>query len=201
MAKTYVIAPNFSIAPPPRLQHPQDTPEREPEGTTVPRTTAAKGAAIPLGTAITAANDLLLREEAILTPFDPRVELQLGDVLTNPFGNELLALNRKCRVTIEPEDYVPMSREGIFKSKRQTLLAGRLGVWASLLAAVGMGPAINISVFWESRSDDTIEATELQTRRFHVTDDYVKKVLVSPKVAEHLAEFPNAELWMVSGMK
>ncbi|KAI9150884.1 hypothetical protein HJFPF1_10661 [Paramyrothecium foliicola] len=138
---------------------------------------------------------------SVISAFDLCVELQLGDVLTNPFSEELVALNRKCRIAIDPEDYVPMSREGGFKSTRQQLLAGRLGVWASFLATAGIGPNVNIGASWDSSSDDSIEAAETETRRFHVTDNYVKRVLLSPMVAEHLSEFPRANLWMISGLK
>lgn len=237
MVNTYVIAPNFSMAPPPRLRRPDETPEL---ASVHPATTKAD--AIP--------NDELAdkdknkdrdkirdpNEDAPFTdeepassqveadppvpptpkvptpapaastpttigPFDPLVELQLGDVLTHPFGAELAALNRDCRIAIPPSQLEKMGRQGDFCDTRRRLLSGRLGLWASLLAFLGAGPEVDVSIFAESRSDDTIEVGELQTRRFRVTDEYVKDVLASEKVTEHLLEFPSAELWMVSGMK
>lgn len=223
MAKTYVITPNFSMPPPPRLRRPDETPELAPvpmrpatgptAGGTIDDEETPEGDELqpPEGDEVAALEEDAAPDEptliptagapAKIAPFDPLVELQLGDVLTNPFGAELEAKNRDCRVPIDPNHWEKMGRVGKFSDTRQSLLSGRLGAWASLLAAVGAGPDINAAIFWESRSSDVIEMDELETRRFRVTDEYVKKVLASQDVQKHLVEFPNADLWMVSGMK
>jgi len=172
MTNTYVVAPNFSMAPPPRLYRPDEPPPSPPPANTTP-----------------------------VEPFSPLVELQLGDVLTLPFGAEMVAVNSMGRVAIDPDDlYTTMTEKG-FREPRGVLFSGRLGLWASLFAALGVGPAVNVSIFLESRSSDILEVAELQTRRFRVTDEYVKKLLESEAVVAHLKQHPTSHVYMVSGMK
>jgi len=104
-------------------------------------------------------------------------------------------------VPIETEDLHPLARDGGFSTTRKELLSGRLGVWASLLAGLGVGPAVNVSIFLESQTEDVLEIEELQTRRFRVTGPYIKKVLESEAVVEHLNAFPTSHVYMVSGIK
>ncbi|CAH0054821.1 unnamed protein product [Clonostachys solani] len=226
MVKTYVIAPNFSMAPPPRLRRPDETPEFGPVAA-APVTGPGIGEDLDKGQPLAddeAATDddgaaskdddtpapdeptLIPTAEGAgaptsIPPYHPLVELQLGDVLIHPFGAELAALNRDCRVAIDANHYEKMHRTRNFNKTRRELLNGRLGVWESLFAAIGAGPELNASIFWESRSDDIIKTDELQTRRVRITKPYVEKVLESPAVKSHLQNFPNDVLWMVSGMK
>ena len=86
---------------------------------------------------------------------------------------------------IETEDLHPLARDGGFSTTRKELLSGRLGVWASLLASLGVGPAVNVSIFLESQTEDVLEIEELQTRWFRITGPYIKKVLESEAVVEH----------------
>jgi len=207
MVNTYVIAPHFSMAPPPRLLRPDETPllPAQPaveggdlDGDGVPPLTERARNPGPAETAPAAATATVPFQ---LPPFGPLVELQLGDVIKQPFGAELVALNRDCRVPIPDTLLEKMGRLDGFSETRRNLLSGRLGVWASLFAAIGAGPEVNASIFWESRSTDTIEAAELQTRRFRVTKAYVDEVLAAQAVATEVAEKSLKELWMVSGMK
>jgi hypothetical protein len=172
MVNTYVVAPNFSMAPPPRLYRPDESPPPAPPA-----------------------------DRVAVEPFSPLVELQLGDVLTIPFGAEMVAINSKGRVPIDTEDLHPLARDKGFSTTRKELLSGRLGLWASLLAGLGVGPAVNLSIFLESRTEDVLEVTELQTRRFRVTPSYVKDVLKSQAVVEHLKEYPTSHVYIVSGIK
>ncbi|OTA92569.1 hypothetical protein M434DRAFT_396341 [Hypoxylon sp. CO27-5] len=167
MVNTYVVAPNFSTAPPPRLYRPDDTPP--------------------------AANQA--------DPFSRLVELQLGDVLADPFGAEFDVINRDSRVKVDPENVEKLHRNEGFRTSRKELLSGRLGFWASLFAALGIGPDLNISVYLESRTEDILEVATLETHRFRVTDDYIREVLKSDKVVNHVKAYSCSQLYMVSGMK
>ncbi|KAI1417924.1 hypothetical protein F5Y13DRAFT_150059 [Hypoxylon sp. FL1857] len=169
MVNTYVVAPNFSTAPPPRLYRPDDTPPPA--------------------------------NQAEVDPFSRLVELQLGDVLADPFGAEFDVINRDARTKIDAMDVEKLHRDEGFHTSRKELLSGRLGVCASLFAALGIGPDLNISIYLESRAEDTLEVETLETRRFRVTEDYVKEVLKSDKVAKHVKKYSCSHLYMVSGMK
>lgn len=182
MVNTYVVAPNFSMAPPPRLYAKGEPLPPSPSPSPLP---AAEVVPAPAPT----------------DPYAPHVELQLGDVLTLPFGPEMAAINSKGRVPIDADDVYPTDTEKGFTKSRKELLSGRLGVWASLFAAMGVGPAVNVSVFLESRTEDVIEVGELQTRRFRITDDYIQKVVNSEAVESHLEKYSTSHIYIVSGMK
>ncbi|CAI6097449.1 unnamed protein product [Clonostachys chloroleuca] len=138
-------------------------------------------------------------------PLDPfSIEagrVQLGDVLADPFGPEIKALNRADRKKINGKFVDRTSEHGGLKAKRRELFDGRLGIWANLLATLGLGPSINISIHWESKSDDEIEAEALWTYSFDPDDTYVKSVLQSNSVKSYLDKYPEAPLYMVSGLK
>ncbi|CAH0058631.1 unnamed protein product [Clonostachys solani] len=127
--------------------------------------------------------------------------VQLGDVLADPFGAELKALNRADRKKINGQLVDRTSEHGGLKATRSQLFDGRLGIWANLLAALGFGPIINIGIHWESKSDDVIEAEALWTYSFDPDDTYVKSVLQSNSVKTFLDKYPEASLYMVSGLK
>jgi hypothetical protein len=177
MVNTYVIAPNFSIFPPPLI----------PRGTTTLAGTTAPAATAP---AVTPPN-----------PWAGNAIIQLGDVLTNPFGAEWRPLNRYDRSPIDPNCVEEPGKNGGFKETRGALFKGRLGVWASLLAALGIGADVNIGVYMQSKSDETIEVTSLETHTIDVTDEYVEKVVVSGGVQTHLTSYPKSHLFIVSGLK
>lgn len=180
------------MAPPPRLRRPDETPEPRPA--MIPEATIS-----PL---LPSARVLAVETPPIpSSPFDRSVELQLGDVLTDPFGPVLEALNRDCRTPFDPDYMEKIDRLAGFRATRRELLSGKLGLWASLLAAVGLASEVNVGVFLESHSDDIIEIAELETRRFRVTDKYVEDVLRSPDIIRHLSKHPSAALWIISGMK
>lgn len=164
MVKTYVVAPNFSTAPPPRLSLRED-----------PQTSE--------------------------DPFSPSVKLQLGDVLVNPFGAEFDVINHRERVKIDTPDVAKFYRVAGYRTSRKELFTGRLGLWASIFAALGTGPAVNISASLERQSEGVLEIPILDTYSFRVTDDYVKKVLRSGAVASYIDEYSPSHLYMVSGIK
>ncbi|WYZ36241.1 hypothetical protein EsH8_XI_000124 [Colletotrichum jinshuiense] len=155
--KTYVIAPNFSIAPPPQI-----------------------------------------KADVLPTPL-PRV--QLGDILVDPFGPELVAINRDARVAPETKHIEEVDRKGRFTATRKSLLEGRFGVVASLLAALGIGAVVDIDFFVQRNSSEKLSIDSLETHELRVTDDYVKKVLASVPVSNYTKQFPKSQLYIVSGLK
>ncbi|KAF5006723.1 hypothetical protein FDECE_6900 [Fusarium decemcellulare] len=170
MAQTYVVAPNFSMAPPPRLWRRDET-----------QPTASSPEDVQ--------------------PFSRLVELQLGDIVLQPFGAQMKALNRSDRQPIDSDDFEKLSSTGPFSETRKNLFKGRLGFWASLLATFGFGPDVNIGVHWESLSSEKLELDDLETRRFRVTEEYVQKVLESESVKKHWGKFRTAPMYIVSGLK
>ena len=197
MVNTYVIAPNFSISPPPLI----------PRGTTPLAGTTAPAATTPAATtpaATTPAATTPAATAPAATPPNPWADnaiIQLGDVLTNPFGAEWRPLNRYDRSPIDPNRVEEPGKHGGFKETRGALFKGRLGVWASLLAALGIGADVNIGLYMQSKSDETVEVTSLETHTIDVTDEYVEKVVASGGVQKHLASYPKSHLFIVSGLK
>ncbi|KAM0551830.1 hypothetical protein ACHAPJ_008165 [Fusarium lateritium] len=168
--KTFVVAPNFSMAPPPRLRRQDGTPPPTPSP-----------------------NDV--------EPFSKLVELQLGDIVLQPFGAQMKAVNRADRKPIDHDDLEKLARTGGFRETRKNLYNGRLGVWASLFAALGFGPEINISIHWEKLSNEVLELKNLETHRFNVTEEYAENVLASESVKAHWSKFKTAPMYIVSGIK
>ncbi|KAF6820942.1 hypothetical protein CPLU01_12633 [Colletotrichum plurivorum] len=122
MAKTYIVTPNYTTRPPPTLQ------------------SVAK---VPVSEGV---NNI---SEAIAEPLtDTDVgTLFLGDVLRYPLGSELSVLNRIDRIKV-PNHLLalpPDVKQG-FRATRQSLLKGRVGVWASLLAALSLPLGIELGV-------------------------------------------------------
>ncbi|KAH8892456.1 hypothetical protein GQ53DRAFT_764257 [Thozetella sp. PMI_491] len=165
MQNTYVVAPNFSIVPGPKVE-------------------ASKA-----------------------IPSDGR--LQLGDILTEPFGPLPIGLNRNRRIPID-KNYLDND-----KNEKKTvdltatdLWSGRLGVWASILASFGIGAAVDLSIQAMSRSKDILKIKSLETHEFDLRDDYVKKVLATKPVKDYIEEFDKnrgkkntLKLYMISGLK
>ena len=182
MVNSYVVAPNFSMAPPPLI----------------PRTAAAAPTiTTPAVTAPATTAPAVIPPD----PFSDNAPIQLGDVLTNPFGAEWRPLNRYDRSPIDHNRVEEMTARGGFKETRENLFKGRLGIWASLLAALGIGAEVNISLYLQSKSKETVEVTSLETHPVDITDEYVEKVLATDGVQKHLKKYPKAHLYIVSGLK
>ncbi|GAP88692.1 putative major facilitator superfamily MFS-1 [Rosellinia necatrix] len=138
----------------------------------------------------------------------PQGQLQLGDILNRPFGAKLIAINRYDRTPIDGDYLEDVDMKGEVEQNSQNLFSGRLGVWASLLANLGIGLDVDLNIHSLSNSADVIKIKSLETRSFDVRDDYVKKVLMSQSVADYISEFKSSAqgakevpLYMVSGLK
>ncbi|RTE79520.1 hypothetical protein BHE90_005977 [Fusarium euwallaceae] len=157
---TYVVAPNFSIAPP--------APPPTGENGTVPSSSD---------------------------------RVQLGDILVDPFGPQLVAINRDCRVAIDGKLLEKVDIKGEFKTTRKKLLEGRFGLGATLLAALGIGSVIDIGLFVKRNCTDELTIDSLETHEFRVTDAYLKNVLAPQSIKDYLKEYPGSTLYMISGLK
>ncbi|EON95753.1 hypothetical protein UCRPA7_8841 [Phaeoacremonium minimum UCRPA7] len=70
-----------------------------------------------------------------------------------------------------------------------------------MLAALNLGLDFNVSLYWQSKSHEIIEVKTLETHTFDVTDDYIKMLLASTPVKDHLKKHPKDYLYLVSGLK
>ncbi|KAI0523947.1 hypothetical protein F5B22DRAFT_423614 [Xylaria bambusicola] len=138
----------------------------------------------------------------------PQGQLQLGDILTRPFGAKPIAINRYDRTPIDKDHLEAVDRKGDVQQNSQNLFSGRLGIWASLLANLGIGLDVDLSIHGLSNSADVMKIKSLETHSFDVRDDYIKKVLASRSVADYINEFKlsakeakQIPLYMVSGLK
>ncbi|KAI0454925.1 hypothetical protein F5B21DRAFT_224309 [Xylaria acuta] len=138
----------------------------------------------------------------------PQGQLQLGDILNRPFGAKPIAINRYDRTPIDKDHLEAVDKKGDVQQNSQDLFSGRLGIWASLLANLGIGLDVDLSIHGLSNSADVMKIKSLETYSFDVKDDYVKKVLSSRSVAEYISEFKSSAkgakeipLYMVSGLK
>jgi hypothetical protein len=138
----------------------------------------------------------------------PQGQLQLGDILSRPFGAKPIAINRYDRTPIGKDRLDAVDKKGSVQKTAQDLFSGRLGIWASLLASLGIGLGVDLNIHGLSKSEDVMKIESLETHTFDVRDDYVKKVLSSQSVTDYINEFkseaPGAKeipLYMVSGLK
>jgi hypothetical protein len=161
MAKTYIVAPNYTTRPPPSN-----------DGDPVPG--PSSGA------------------------------LFLGDIISLPLGPELDPLNRTDRIAVPPADLVlPVDIKTGFTMTRKNLLSGRFGIWATLLAILGLPLGVEMGVFLERNSEDVISASELETREFVATNDFVDKSMKLGSIQAYLAGCGDRQppLYMVTGLK
>ncbi|RTE80931.1 hypothetical protein BHE90_004562 [Fusarium euwallaceae] len=132
----------------------------------------------------------------------PADSLQLGDIVVNPLGLELVPLNRKTRLNIPDDDLSPVGVMEKFSATRQKLLSGRFGLWTTFLASLGLPVGADLGLFLERNSKDVINAGELHTHEFTATDEYVSNVMKQDVVKMYLEEFKyEIPLYMVTGLK
>ncbi|KAK3353392.1 hypothetical protein B0T25DRAFT_518469 [Lasiosphaeria hispida] len=191
MVNTFVVAPNFTMAPPPLIPRKPKPQPADPE--TKPASPEPKPADADPKPAADA--------ESAPDPWAETVKIQLGDILAKPFGAEWRPLNRYDRTPIAWKHVEEPANHGGFKETRGRLFEGRLGVWASLLAAIGIGASVNIGVYLQSKSDEEVEVKSLETHTIDVTDDIVKDALKSKGVQDHLKKDDKAYLYIISGLK
>ncbi|KAI0186316.1 hypothetical protein EV127DRAFT_411264 [Xylaria flabelliformis] len=128
--------------------------------------------------------------------------LQLGDIIVDPLGPVLDPVNRKCRLPIDKNDLKDISSWERFSSTRGELLSGRVGLWTTFLALLGVPFGVNIGLFLERKSNDVINAPELQTHEFFITDEYVKNVFAQGAVKSYMKRRKyRTPVYMVSGLK
>ena len=168
MAKTYIVAPNYATRAPPSYSteaasHPPPPP---------PPAAAAPESAPSSTPGTTAAEDT---DQSELIADSPA--LHLGDIVRDPLSSELRILNRSDRLVVPKRDLVlPVDVKTGFSKKRKDLLSGRFGIWATLLASMGLPlGGIDIGLFLERKSDGVIKASRLETHEFEATDDFVDK--------------------------
>ncbi|KAI1122775.1 hypothetical protein F5Y10DRAFT_286834 [Nemania abortiva] len=135
-------------------------------------------------------------------------QLQLGDILTGPLGARPIAINRYDRTPIDNIYIEAISRKGSVEHNSQELLSKRPGIWANLLASLGIGLDLDLNIQSPSKSEEVMKIKSLETHTFNVRDDYVKKVLSSHSVVNFIDEFkPRVKggkeipFYMVSGLK
>ncbi|PMD18426.1 hypothetical protein NA56DRAFT_647884 [Hyaloscypha hepaticicola] len=131
--------------------------------------------------------------------------LLLGDILRNPLGDELVAINRKDRKNILPEDiHVPDIKQK-FRTTRKEILSGRFGIWATLFAALGLPAGIDLGLFLERNSENIISASELVTFEFEADQQFVNDSMHLASITTYLQGYPQDEapppLYMVTGLK
>ncbi|KAK0659787.1 hypothetical protein QBC41DRAFT_44080 [Cercophora samala] len=128
--------------------------------------------------------------------------LHLGDILPDPLSPDLIPLNRKSRLPIEPADLLPPTTITSFSSSRKDLLTGRFGLWTTLLAGLGLPVGGDLGLFLERGSNDEIQVPELETREFVATEEYINKVLKQDSVRGYLDERKyRAPVYIVTGVK
>ncbi|CAM1510954.1 Fc.00g084670.m01.CDS01 [Cosmosporella sp. VM-42] len=130
--------------------------------------------------------------------------LFLGDIIRHPLGPELDPLNRADRIPIPAADLVlPVDVKRNFTATRQTLLSGRFGIWATLLATMGLPVDVAIGLFLERNSEDVISASALETHEFIATDEFVNKSMGLDSIVNYLegCRDPPPPLYMITGLK
>lgn len=128
--------------------------------------------------------------------------MQLGDIVVNPFGPELVPINRKCRHPIDAEDLIEPGIITGFSSTRKKLISGRFGLWKTFLALVGLPIGAELGLIFERGSTDLIKAGTLETYEFIATDEYVGEVLNKPNVKSYLeGRQYRVPVYMVTGLK
>ncbi|KAI0857484.1 hypothetical protein F4860DRAFT_356993 [Xylaria cubensis] len=128
--------------------------------------------------------------------------LQLGDILVDPLGPILDPVNRKCRLPIDKDDLKDIASWKKFSSTRSELLSGRFGLWTTFLALLGVPFGVDIGLFLERKSNDVINAPELQTHEFFITDEYVNNVFAQGAVKSYMKRRKyRTPVYMVSGLK
>jgi hypothetical protein len=189
MAKTYIVAPNYTTRPPPS--------DHKPASGTVPAT----GSNVRPGTTD---SDPAVGSELSADDVSSSGALFLGDIIRNPLGPELVPLNRVDRIKIPSADLVlPVDIKKNFKATRKALLSGRFGIWVTLLATLGLPLGVEIGLFLERNSEDVISVSELETLEFIATDDFVNKSMKLKSIEAYLegCRDPPPPLYMVTGLK
>jgi len=176
--KTYIVAPNYTTRSPPPDYYAVDDGG---EGSN----NAGIGAKAP-----------------------PAGALCLGDIIRDPLQPQLIPLNRLSRLPIPAADLLPPDVKTDFTATRRTLLSGRLGLHAILLAALGLpGAATDASLALSRTTEDVISAARLETLEFLPSDAFVRDAMtLQPDVRAYLdgsasGRRPPPPLYMVTGLK
>ncbi|KAK7917297.1 hypothetical protein PG985_010905 [Apiospora marii] len=142
----------------------------------------------------------------------PTGPLHLGDIITEPLGPELVALNRLNRIAIPEANQTPVDAKQGFSATRRDLLAGRLGLWASFLGTIGLPLGIEAGVALERHSDEVLLVDTLETHEILATDNLVRQTVKLPGVRTYLQAATersgpfrggrkSTSVYMVTGLK
>jgi len=112
MAKTYIVAPNYTTRPPPS--------DHEPVSGTVLATDLKP---------TTTESELTAGSKFSDGDVSSSGALFLGDIIRNPLGPELVPLNRADRIKIPPAGLVlPVDIKKNLNATRKALMSGRFGI-------------------------------------------------------------------------
>ncbi|KAI0103315.1 hypothetical protein GGR51DRAFT_524537 [Nemania sp. FL0031] len=139
-------------------------------------------------------------QSAVLSP-----ALFLGDILSDPLADELVAINRKDRKDISPEDLLEPDIKPGFRATRGDLLSGRFGIWTTFFATLGLPVGAEVGVFLERNSNNIISTSNLVTFEFDATQQFVDESMKLASISSYLkgytADEPPPPLYMVTGLK
>ena len=141
------------------------------------------------------------RPTYILAPnwdFLPDGPIFLGSLIINA-KNPARSLNRKNRIAIEPTD-ITISPKNDWSIRREELLSGRVGIWATFLAPM-LGVGADSAVHRSRDKDELYECKTLETQYFQPDEVYIAKSLQDPIVKAYTEKFWNSCVYMVTGIK
>ncbi|SMR52952.1 unnamed protein product [Zymoseptoria tritici ST99CH_1E4] len=126
----------------------------------------------------------------------PDGPLKLGHIIPRPDESDIEPLNVDSYIAA-PASLPPMLKTG-FSSSRSKLLAGELGIWAQVMATIG----VHASAGFDCSSDDEINVGEVETQTFQPSLDYVTRSVAGLDVAAFLEQTRyKAPVYMITGLK
>jgi hypothetical protein len=132
------------------------------------------------------------------TPPPPLGPLHLGHIVRSPSEPEVISLNRKDRVPIPDSEIPPPDIKEGFTSTRGKLRSGSLGIWAQILASIGL----EASVGFERGDDEVIHVSWLETMVFDPDIEYVRQAVNSTSVKAFMEASQYAlPVFMITGLK
>ncbi|KJX93958.1 hypothetical protein TI39_contig4230g00002 [Zymoseptoria brevis] len=126
----------------------------------------------------------------------PAGPLKLGHIIQGPDEPDIEPLNVDSYIAA-PAPLPPMLKTG-FSSSRSKLLAGELGIWAQVMATMG----VHASAGFDRSSDDELNVREIEAQTFQPSLIYVQRSVAGLDVAAFLEQtryiFP---VYLITGLK